>query len=309
MPGSTLPVAKLTLELVFNRSLDPGQSAAEVTAEDGTRVSTRVAVDPSNPRRLAIRLLEPGEGRLAMHWHVSAADSQQTAEGDAAFDLERNTPVPARIDVAPPTTDIGDRLEVVGKGFARNSVVPLTIGDDDQPLATAETDAAGRFNLEVRLPPTVPYGLQQISGFDGNRRAAVASVQVQWGGWPPVVGTSSGEPGPDRDEVTFTVNLRNRSDYVLEHVRVVLPDPQASQVVSADGDAQHEDAALVWEIPVMDRGLARPLHVTYRTEHAVTAHASVEFRHRRQRGCLRDDCLPAFISTSVVDLEQIAPTL
>jgi methionine-rich copper-binding protein CopC len=307
-PGATLPVAKMTVEFVFNRALDPAGSWAQLTTGDGGRASARVVVDPNDPRRLTVRMLEPGPGSVIVHWQVSAMDSHLTTDGDTPFSLDPSTPAPPRIDVSPPQADTNDRLELVGKGFPANAVVPLVIGDDDQPLALANTDAAGRFNLEAHVPETVPYGLQRISAFDDSRRVAATTVQVQWGGWPPVVGRSVGVPGPEPDEVTFTLNLRNRSDYVLEHVRVVLPDPEASQVVATDADAQQQDAALIWEIPVMDRGLARPLHVTYRTDHAITARASVEFRHRKERGCYRGDCLPAFISTSVVDSEPTAPT-
>jgi hypothetical protein len=157
------------------------------------------------------------------------------------------------------------------------------------------------------VPANVPYGLQRVSSFDGPQRTAVSSVQVQWGGWPPLIGTDVGVPGPDAGEVTFTVNVLNRSDYVLERVRVVLQDPDGAQVIRADAGAQEQNGSLVWEIPVLDRGAAGPLHVTYRTDHAVVSHAWLEFRHRREHGCERADCLPVFISSSVADSVPVAP--
>jgi uncharacterized protein DUF11 len=153
----------------------------------------------------------------------------------------------------------------------------------------------------------VPYGLQRVSSFDGTTRTAEATFQVQWGGWPPLVGSDVGSPGPEPGEVTFTITIRNRSDYVLEHVRVVVADPDGGELVSADPGWQYQDSALVWEIPVVDRGPSRPLHVTYRSDHPVISHAWFEFRHRRERGCNRSDCLPAFVSNSVADSESTPP--
>jgi methionine-rich copper-binding protein CopC len=300
LPGARLSPSRQTLELTFNQPLDPGASWAAVLDAEASAVPSNASVDPKDRRRLSVRLLEQKPGNFDLRWHAVAADSQRASDGDQPFTLQRDVSSPPRLDVSPPIAESGDRLELVGKGFAHDADVALMIGDDDQPLTSAHTDGSGRFNLEAHVPPNVPYGLQRVSAFDGSSRVATTSVQVQWGGWPPLVGSNVGKPGPDSGEVTFTINVRNRSDYVLEHVRVVVPDPERAQVVSADPAAQHEGARLEWVLPVVDRGLATPLHVTYRTDHAVVSHAWFEFRHREQRGC-GGDCLPAFISSSVAD--------
>ena len=256
---------------------------------------------------MSVRLQEPGEGSFDLHWHVVAAESRLATDGHMPFTMQRSRPAPPRIDVSPLVAESGDRLELVGKGFPKNASVPLTIGDDDQPLVDAETDDSGRFNLEARVPTGVPYGLQRISSREDGHRTAQAAVQVQWGGWPPLVASNVGTSGPDAGEITFTIDVSNRSDYVLEHVRVAVRDPEGAEIVSADAGAQHQDAALAWEIPVLDRGPASPLHVTYRTDHTLTSHASLEFRHRRQRGCELGNCLPAFISDTTAESEPTAP--
>jgi hypothetical protein len=42
-------------------------------------------------------------------------------------------------------------------------------------------------------------------------------------------------------------------------------------------------------------------------DRAVVSHTWMEFRHRRERGCA-DDCVPAFISSSVAESTPVAPT-
>lgn len=304
-----LSVAKQTFELSFNRSLDADASWAEVVAADDSVTASTVAVSANDPRHLSVRVQEPSEGSFDLHWHVVALDSHLASDGHMPFAMQRGTPAPPRIDVSPPLAESGDRLELVGKGFPKNASVPLTIGDDDQPLVNAEADGSGRFNLEARVPKAVPYGLQRISSIEDGHRTAQATVEVQWGGWPPVVASNVGMSGPDAGEVTFTIEVSNRSDYVLEHVRVAVQDPGDAEIVSADAGAQHQGSTLAWEIPVLDRGPASPLHVTYRTDHTLASHVLLEFRHRRQRGCEPDigTCLPAFISDSRADSAPTAP--
>jgi len=306
MDGAHLGVARHFFDLTFNRPLD-SQSTASVVSADGATMQTDVSLDPRDPNRLKVHLLEPTQGEFELQWHAAAADSHMASEGAKGFVLQRDVPAPARIDVAPATANANDRMELVGKGFGSNALVQLTIGDDDQPLASTQTDAAGKFNLEAHVPAGEPYGVQRISAFEGNHRAATGSVQVHWGGWPPLVGSSVGQPGPAAGEVTFTLSLFNRSDYVLEHVRVVMKDPDDSSVVEADPGAQREDGATVWEIPMLDRGAYGPLRVTYTSAHAVVSHTWFEFRHRRERGCEGSECQPAFISSSVADSIPVPP--
>jgi hypothetical protein len=306
MDGARLAVARYFFELTFNRPLDAASTSAVVVG-DGVQMQTDAGLDPHDNHRLRVHLLEPTPGAFELHWHTADADSRLPSEGVEQFALQREAPAPARIDVGPETANATDRLELVGKGFGRTTVLQLTIGDDDQPLATTRTDDAGKFNVEARVPAAEPYGVQRVSAFDGGRRVATSSVQIHWGGWPPLVGVNVGQAGPGPGEVTFSLSLFNRSDYVLEHVRVLLRDPAGAEMVGADPGFQREGDAIVWEIPMLDRGAFGPLHVTYRVAQPVVSHAWFEFRHRRERGCVANECQPAFISTSVADSTPVAP--
>jgi methionine-rich copper-binding protein CopC len=307
MDGAHLAVARYFFELTFNRPLDLQSTWAVVSGDDGTTLKADVSLDPRASQRLKVHLLEPTPGEFELHWHVAAADSHLVSEGAEGFVLLREASAPARIDVAPDVANANDRLELVGKGFVRNASVQLTIGDDDQSLGSTQTDASGKFNLEAHVPAGEPYGVQRISVFEGQRRAATGAVQVHWGGWPPLVASNLGQPGPGASEVTFSLSVFNRSDYVLEHVRVVMKDPDDATLVDADRGAQRADGALEWDIPMLDRGVYGPLHVTYRVAHPVVSHAWFEFRHRHERSCDGNECQPAFISTSVADSTPVAP--
>ncbi|MGI9149094.1 MAG: copper resistance protein CopC, partial [Chloroflexota bacterium] len=305
-----LPIAPHVLDLTFNRPLSPESTWAEVWRyEDGSQLPTDAVVQPSNPRRLTVRLLQPAAGQYRLHWHAVAARTAAPAEGEQDFSLADESNGAARIGVSQATADSGDRLEVKGNGFSKRSTVTLTIGDDAQALNTVETDAHGTFGVDVRVPPGVPFGVQPVSAIDSNGEAAVTPLQVRWGGWPPLVAFTIGQPGPSRGEVTFAVNVRNRSDYLLERVRLVLedPDPNVASFVAAEPTPQRQQRAVVWEIPVLDRGVAGPFRATYRTTAAVATHARIEFRHRHQRGCAGDDCPPAFVSETTSDSTAVNP--
>ncbi len=183
----------------------------------------------------------------------------------------------------------------------------FSIGDDAQTLASVRTDGRGTFNLEARVPDSVPFGTQPVVGVDGQGRKATASVQVRWGGWPPAVASVVAQPGPSAGELTFTLNVRNRSDYMLEHLRLVVQDPEGGTFVAAAPGPQRQAGTLVWEIAVMDRGVVGPFRATYQASNAVVGHAWLEFRHRHGSGCTRDDCLPAFISESTSNSALVPP--
>ncbi len=334
--GASLSVAKHTFDLTFNRPLLPELTSAAVwREEDGVPMRTEVKLDPSDPTQLKVRLLEPSVGSYQLHWRAVADRSGEAAEGNREFMLQDESSTPPRIDVSPSSTDAGQPLELVGKGFSKSSSVQITIGDDEQELIHGKTDDRGSFNLEARVPASVPLGMQPVSAVDRQGRAATAAVQVRWGGWPPVVATNVGQPGPDAGEVTFTLNVRNRSpvvatnvgqpgpdagevtftlnvrnrsDYMLEHVRLVMHDPEGASLVGADPGPQRQGGTLVWEIPVMDRGVVGPYRATYRANSTLVGHAWLEFRHRHLSGCSRDDCLPAFISESSSDSPPVAPS-
>jgi methionine-rich copper-binding protein CopC len=306
--GASLSVYRHTFDLTFNRPLNAEASSAAVWRdEDGATMPTDVTFDPASPGRLRVRLLEPAVGDYQLHWHAVAAQSNAAADGDHAFSLQDESTAPPRIEVSPATADKGDKLELVGNGFTRQSAVQLTIADDEQPLGSVEADARGKFNVELSVPPSVPLGTQPVVATDSAGRSASTAVQVRWGGWPPVVGTTVGQPGPEPGEVTLTVNVRNGSDYIVEHVRIVLKDPQGGLLVGADPVPQRGDGELTWTIPIMDRGELGPFRAIYRSKNAVVGKAWFEFRHRHTGSCTRDDCMPAFISDSSAESQLTAP--
>jgi methionine-rich copper-binding protein CopC len=306
--GARLSVSRHVLELTFNRALAADATRASVvTAENGTPMVTDVGLDPADAHRLQVRLHEPAPGTFDLRWHAVAADSGLASDGEQPFSLVAETPAPPRLDVAPPTADAKERLELVGKGFAANAAVRLMIGDNQQALATTRADAQGKFNLEARVPEAVPLGMQPVVAVDDAGRVASTALEVRWGGWPPVVATNVGAPGPLPGQLSITLSVRNLSDYTLEHVLVILQDPDGASPVSADSAARREGNTLVWELPVLDRGPAGPFHATYRAEHPAVSHAWIDYRHRQQRGCSEDRCLPAFLSNSVADSALVAP--
>jgi methionine-rich copper-binding protein CopC len=305
-----LSIAPHTLDLTFNRMLRPESTWAEAWRyDDGTQLPTDAVVEPSDPRRLTVRLPQPAAGQYRLHWHAVAARTGAAADGEQDFSMHDESPGSPRIAVSQAIADSGDRLEVKGNGFSKQSSVTLTIGDDAQALNTVETDAHGSFGVDVRVPPEVPFGVQPVAAVDSSGGVAATALQVRWGGWPPLDAFTIGQPGPGQGELTFTMSVRNRSDYLLERVRVVLddPDPNVTSFVAAEPSPQRQEKAIVWEIPVLDRGVVGPFRATYRATAAVASHARIEFRHRRPRGCSGDDCSPAFVSETTSDSTLVNP--
>jgi methionine-rich copper-binding protein CopC len=305
--GVTLPVERTTFDLTFNYALSPELSWAAVWRDvDGLPIAADSAVELSNPRRLSLMVKEPVAGDYRLHWHAVSARTAVAMDGEQTFSLQDESSAPPRVELSRGVAETGEKVEVTGTGFGRRCPVTLAIGDDEQALSTVETDAQGHFVVEARVPQNVPFGEQPVMATDMCGAVATAALQVRWGGWPPLVAFDVGQPGPAPGEVTFWVTLRNRSDYVLERVRVVLPDPQGASFVSADPPPQRNDQTITWVIPTMDRGVLGPFRVTYRVAGTVNSHAWLEFRHRRPHGCSGDDCLPAFVSETTSESTPVA---
>jgi methionine-rich copper-binding protein CopC len=305
-----LPITPHTFDLTFNRPLRPESSWAEVWRDqDGSQLPTDTVVQPTNPRRLEVHLQQPAAGQYRLHWHAVGARTGAAADGEQDFSLQDESEGAPHIAVSQATADSGDKLEVKGNGFGKQSSVTLTIGDDAQALNNVETDTRGSFGVDVRVPPGVPFGVQPVAATDANGGVANAALQVRWGGWPPLVAYTVGQPGPGPGEVTLSISVRNRSDYLLERVRVVLndPGPGAASFIAAEPSPQRQEGAVVWQIPVVDRGVVGPFRATYRVTGVVASHARIEFRHRRPRGCTADDCPPAFVSETTSDSTPVSP--
>jgi methionine-rich copper-binding protein CopC len=306
--GATVGIAPQTLELTFNRVLRSDVSAVTVSrADDGAPVAGTISLPSGDAQRVLMRLTEPAEGSYRVHWHVVAARSGAAAEGEQQFSMRAGGVPPPHLSVSPTTAETGDVVEVRGRGYAPGSEVRLAIGDDGPPLVVVKSDYRGTFSTDVRVPNSVAFGEQPVSARDAAGASGVGALQVRWGGWPPLVGYTLGQPGPASGEVTFSISVRNRSDYVLESVRVVLDDPPAATFVGADAGVRRETGRLVWDVALLDRGVAGPVSVIYRVGAPTTAHARIEFRHRRPHGCSGDECLSAFVSDTTSDSAPVAP--
>jgi methionine-rich copper-binding protein CopC len=307
--GARLPLAARTVELTFNRSLSAEDTWAAVSLDGaaGNPIAARSAVDPSDARRLTVELLTPTEGAYRLHWHAVSARTDVSNDGEIAFTLEAKAASAPELVVSSASVENGERIWVTGHNFEPRSAVRLTMGDDEQSLMNVQSDAQGGFDDEVHVPAGVAFGEQRITGVDASGGTAAAAVLVRWGGWPPLVAFTVGDSGPQRGEVSFSISLRNRSDYVLERVRVVLDDPDGATFVRAEPSTVHQAGELAWDIPMLDRGPAGPLVAIYRVTGPTASHATIEFRHRRPRGCTADECLSAFVSETTSDSALVTP--
>jgi methionine-rich copper-binding protein CopC len=306
--GASLPARLDSLELTFNHRLDPELSWVTVSREDdGTLAPIVASVEPMQPRRLSVRVVYPSIGRYRLHWHAVATGTLAARDGEQAFSVQLEATAPPHVEVSEVRVEAGDTLEVTGSGFGLQCHVHLSIGDDQQVLADINTDNEGSFTDEARIPATVAFGEQPVSATDSCGSSATAAVLVRWGGWPPLVAFDVGQPGPRSSEVTFSVTLRNRSDYLLERVRVILADPEGATFIRAEASPVRQQQSLVWEMPTLDRGVVGPFVATYRVPGTVVSHARIEFRHRRSPVCTGDECLPAFVSETTSESTPVSP--
>ena len=306
-PSATLGRAPNRLELTFNRTLLAEASSVRLArTTDDWQPSSELAVDRN---RLAVQLGEQlAPGTYAVQWRAVGARGQGTAQGEYAFVVSGERGPSPQLSVSQPETDAGQVIEVRGQGWRAQQDVQLAIGDEAVPLGTAHADQHGNFSVDARVPEQIAFGVQPVIATDGDQQPQAASaVRVHWGGWPPLAAWTTGTAGPQPGEVTFSISLRNRSDYLLEAVRVELPVPTGTSVVATDGDARLADGVLVWELPSLDRGAAGPLRVILRAPHAVATHATIAFRHRRPHDCSGEECLTAFVSQTVSDSAPVAP--
>jgi methionine-rich copper-binding protein CopC len=288
-----------TLDLSFNEELAPSSTVQAVSISSGETVSQASTVDPANKRQLSAPLNGLAPGVYQVRWHTVPATAGAPLDGAYSFTVAPDARTQPHLWLGKATADSQETVPLGGQGFAPRSTLKLAIADDAQPLQSIQTDDAGAFAATIVVPPDVPYGWQPILATDATGARAALPLEVRWGGWPPLDAAVVARPGPSEGEVTFSVTVRNRSDYVLEAIRVAVPVPDGSTFASATAGGQLTDGEVTWAIPWIDRSTAGPFDLTLRSTGPVTVQAQVDYRHRRPRGCLGDGCLPAFISNAV----------
>ena len=311
-PGAIIGALPDRLELHFAQALAADFSSAEVIDERGQLVLGDTQVLKNDTRMIEVRLADTADapgGVYTVHWQSVSASSHDQTSDDFTFTVQPGAPTQPQVMVSPRQSDAQRLVNIAGSGFSPSANLTLTIGDDEQAFGDgkARTNANGAFNVTLRVPGDVPFGMQPVWVRDQAGVKAAAQLEVRWGGWPPLRVYTMAEPGPDSGEVKFTVVGRNRSDYVLEDVRVHLQIPAGTSVVSADDGAHEEGDGLVWDEGTVDRTSFTPRSAVLRADGPVVGHAQVEFRHRRPRGCVGDECLPSFVDQTNSESGSVTP--
>jgi methionine-rich copper-binding protein CopC len=307
-PGQTVTTTASHLELTFNRPAAGGSSVVQVIGEaDGHVLATQTRAE-ERPNTLDVVLAEePPPGWYIVRWHAVNARTRAAEDGEYPFRVQPEGNISPHLDLARDAIGNGEVINIKGQGFAPRAQVRLTVGDDDLPLKTVAADARGGFNEDARIPASVAFGVQPVSGVDAAGNRATAALKVRWGGWPPVLAWTVGQPGPGIGQVTLILTLRNRSDYVLEGLHVAMSVAADASFVAADQGGRFADGVLSWDLGWLDRGVAGPLRATFRADAPISSHATIQFRHRRPHGCEDDDCLTAFVSETTSDSAPVAP--
>src|SRR5919198_1957552 len=302
VPDAVLGAQPSTAEIAFSARLDPDRSRLLVTDAEGTVVSEPSRVDTSDPRRLVapLRGLAPGVYQLV--WSSVQAGSTASLEGQARFRIEPGAPARPTIRLSSPQLDSGQPLSVEGQGFAPSTRVVVSIGDDADELAVTTSRADGSFVIAaVPVPDDLPLGEQPVLARDNQGAAAASLLRVHWGGWPPLRLTLTRMPGPVPGEVTVQVGGRNRSDYVLRDVRLILLLPAEARLVSANPPGREDNETVVWDpISNLERGPPEPRLAILRTDPRAAAEVRVwaEYGHMPEQNPIWGP-LPGFFSNAV----------
>lgn len=307
-PDAVIGALPETLQLNFSDPLLAGASSATVIDPTGQVVPAAVDVAPDDPTALVVRITQPGgAGRFTVQWTTVSASARSPADGEFSFTVEPGAPQQPRLSVLPAATDVDQPLVVSGTGFDPQAAITLTVGDNSEPMGTAQSDASGAFDQTVTVPHDVPFGQQPVWARDDSGAKAGAEVGVRWGGWPPLIIYTQAAPGPDHGQVTLTVVGINRSDYVLDGVRIHLELPPGAALVTATAGAEVQDGELIWDQGILGRTSLVPRSAVLSVGGPVVGRSSIDFRHRRAPGCIGDQCLPAFVDQTNSESGQVVP--
>lgn len=308
-PDAVVGTFPRVIQLHFSQDLLPGQSTANLLDEASQPLASEAYLEPGDARALTVQTTQGGTGRFTVYWRTLSAETRTEDTGKFSFSVEPGQPSQPRISVSPGLSEVQQPVTVSGSGFDSRASIELTIGDDDERLGTVQADATGAFSEDVTIPGDVPFGQQPVWAREDGGSIAGTGIEVRWGGWPPLRVFTQAAPGPNQHQVTFTVTGSNRSDYVLDGVRVRLAVPDGSSLISASEGAQIDGGALVWDEGVVDRTSLTPRSAIFSVsaERPVVGGAWVEFRHRRTSGCIGDQCIPAFVDETYSASGPVTP--
>jgi methionine-rich copper-binding protein CopC len=302
-PDAVLGAPPHAAEIAFTAPLAGNRSSLVVMDADGNVVSERSQVDPADPRRLVAPLRSAlRSGAYELIWRSVEASTSAELEGQEHFRIEPSAPERPAIAFSSAEVDAGDKLSISGSGFSPSTRVVLTIGDDADQLAVTSSREDGSFVVAaLPVPPDLPLGEQAITARDNNGATAARLLRVHWGGWPPLRLTVAARPGPSAGQVTVDVGARNRSDYTLRDVRLVLRLAPGTSVAATSQGGREEAGSVVWDVSgTLERG---PLDAHWAilsvsgAGERPTFSAWAQYGHLPERSAIWGD-LPGFYSSA-----------
>ncbi|HZM27031.1 MAG TPA: copper resistance CopC family protein, partial [Gemmatimonadales bacterium] len=244
-PESFLNSAPTEVRLTFGGFLQAAGNSVTVSTSGGDANRAGAVQLDAFSRIITTPLQGPlPNGLYRVTWVAVAADGH-AERGSFTFTLRAGAEPPT-MQLDRDVVDVGEPLVVTGSGFKASDAVAITAGADRHAVETVYADAEGRISQTVRLPNTVPFGSQRIMAADSDGAAATATVQVIWGGWPPV--RIQIEPRSLPQDLLLDVTVLNRSGYDMgvDTVRIPVP-PGTSFVAASTGGRLTPEGAVVWE--------------------------------------------------------------
>ncbi|GAC1320614.1 MAG: hypothetical protein NVSMB2_16670 [Chloroflexota bacterium] len=302
--GGFLTSAPAAVRITFDEDVTMPGSNISVVAVGGAEVNGGpVAVDASNHKTLVVPLKSGlANGLYTVNW-VSLASKDGSRQQDAFNFGLRAGAAPPVVHLDRETVEMGQMLGITGSGYKPNGSIVVSAGDDDEFVDAGKADATGLFRGDVALPADLPLGIQTVTVADGDGAKATADLQVKWGGWPPLKLTVAADT--NKDDVIFTVNVFNRSDYHLRVDAARLRLPEGTEYKTADNGGRLNSAGeATWDaIDLPPHGAAGPLTLLVDTTALkdgsdVTGWVWAQFSHPQEHS---DDgmVLPAFVSSAV----------
>ncbi|HEY7060108.1 MAG TPA: copper resistance CopC family protein [Chloroflexota bacterium] len=240
--GAVLATPPPRLQLLFDEELDEEQSEVRVTGPGGQRADRQdKQVDGV---RMWLSLLDQGPGTYRVQWKSVADDDKGVIRGSYGFTVQAQPRAGVSwLAISPATTTNGQPVTLSGSGFAADSTVLLSVGDDEAPLTGPRADSAGRFTAQVALPADLPQGRQVIQGVDPAGNLATAALHVASGGAGVMAIRIDTEADGEEDTIAYTLRVENHSGWQLRNIILRGLVPEGTRVLAADlGQPEGVDA-------------------------------------------------------------------